>query len=230
MKKNCMAHKVLLGSLHFLCGRFRGGAYAATSGWKPYAVALTAGLVASFLFHHEPRLIAARLIVENQILHIQPAVLRERNGMRKQAESCEPSRCSCPALESCWALRSSSLIRRVSAQAVEIGRDYLSLDYGGDTDFRNIRLIHSRPDSAVLAGIIEKFRYGTGITPRLHTKKGDDHVQALWDCYDGNTRFCTGCGAQIEAPDSHPAAGGGRIVLERIHDPIFARYLKHTNR
>ena len=47
-----------------------------------------------------------------------------------------------------------------------------------------------------------------------------------------NTRFCTGCGAQIEtAPDSHPAAGGGRIgYSERIHDPIFARYLKHTNR
>lgn len=47
-----------------------------------------------------------------------------------------------------------------------------------------------------------------------------------------NTRFCTGCGAQIEtAPDSRSAAGGGHIgYSERIHDPAFAGYLKNTNR
>ena len=47
-----------------------------------------------------------------------------------------------------------------------------------------------------------------------------------------DTRFCTGCGAQVDpAPDSCPAAGCGRIgYSERIHDPAFARYLKHTNR
>jgi hypothetical protein len=52
-------------------------------------------------------------------------------------------------------------------KAVEIGQDYLSPDYGRDTDIRNIRLIHSSPDSAVLESIIEKFRYETGITPTI---------------------------------------------------------------
>jgi hypothetical protein len=45
-------------------------------------------------------------------------------------------------------------------------------------------------------------------------------------------RFCPGCGTQTgNQPDSRPAAGVGRIgYSERIHDPAFARYLKHTNR
>ncbi len=47
-----------------------------------------------------------------------------------------------------------------------------------------------------------------------------------------NTSFCTGCGAQTgEATDSRLPTGGGRIgYSERIYDPAFARYLKHTNR
>jgi len=32
---------------------------------------------------------------------------------------------------------------------------------------RNIRLLHARPDSSVLADIIEKFRYETGIVPAI---------------------------------------------------------------
>lgn len=60
--------------------------------WKPYAVmALSAGLIAAFLFFiMNQRLTAARLIVENQILHIQPAVLREQGIVKESdAESCE---------------------------------------------------------------------------------------------------------------------------------------------
>ncbi len=47
-----------------------------------------------------------------------------------------------------------------------------------------------------------------------------------------DTRFCTGCGIQTgNPPDGRPAARGGRVgYSERIHDPAFARYLKHTNR
>lgn len=48
---------------------------------------------------------------------------------------------------------------------MEIRRYYLSIDYG--MDIRNIRLLYARPDSAVLAGIIEKFRYETGVTPTI---------------------------------------------------------------
>ena len=47
-----------------------------------------------------------------------------------------------------------------------------------------------------------------------------------------DTRFCTGCGVQVNpATDSRPALDGGRIgYSERIHDPAFAGYLKSTNR
>lgn len=47
-----------------------------------------------------------------------------------------------------------------------------------------------------------------------------------------DTRFCAGCGAQTGSiPDSRPASQAERIgYSERIHDPAFARYLKHTNR
>ena len=55
----------------------------------------------------------------------------------------------------------------IRLKAVEIGRDYLSIDFGTDVEIRNIRLLHIRPDSAALAGIIEKFRYETGITPTI---------------------------------------------------------------
>ena len=115
------------------------------------------------------RLIAARLIVENQILHIQPAVLRERDSMKEsEAASCE----TVEMFVSCFGILLGSKVIKfnqedIRLKAVEIGRDYLSLDYGRDTDLRNIRLIHSRHDSAVLAGIIEKFRYETGITPTI---------------------------------------------------------------
>ena len=139
--------------------------------WKPYAVvALSAGLIAIFLFFTmNQRLTAARLIVENQILHIQPAVLRERNSMKEsEAEPCE----TVEMFVSCFGILLGSKVIKfnqegIRLKAVEIGRDYLSLDYGRDTDIRNIRLIHSRPDSTVLTDIIEKFRYETGITPTI---------------------------------------------------------------
>ena len=49
---------------------------------------------------------------------------------------------------------------------VEIGRDYISFDYGArDEALQNIRLLYSRPDGDELAGIIEKFRDETRVIP-----------------------------------------------------------------
>lgn len=115
------------------------------------------------------RLTAARLIVENQILHIQPAVLRERDSTKEsEAESCE----TVEMFVSCFGILLGSKVIKfnqegIRLKAVKIGRDYLSLDYGRDTDIRSIRLIYSRPDSDVLEAIIEKFHYETGITPTI---------------------------------------------------------------
>ncbi|MEL7624317.1 MAG: hypothetical protein AAGU12_12115 [Clostridiales bacterium] len=131
---------------------------------------MTAGLIVAFLFFTvRKKLTAARLIVENQILHIQPAVLREWDSMKEsEIESCE----TVEMFVSCFGILLGSKVIKFNQEgirltAVEIGRDYLSLDYGRDTDIRSIRLIYSRPDSAVLGGVIEKFRYETGITPTI---------------------------------------------------------------
>lgn len=139
--------------------------------WKLYAaIALSAGLIAAFLFFIvSKKLTAARLIVENQILHIQPALLRERDSTKEsEAAPCE----TVEMFVSCFGILLGSKVIKfnqegIRLKAVEIGRDYLSLDYGRDTDIHNIRLIHSIPDSAILASIIEKFRYETGITPTV---------------------------------------------------------------
>ncbi len=129
---------------------------------------LSTGLVAVSLFLTlRKKLIAALLIVENQILHIQPAVFSERGGKKEiEVHPCE----TVEMFVSCFGILLGAKIIKfnqedIRLKAVEIGRDYLSIDYGTDTDIRNIRLIHARPDNAILADIIDKFRYETGITP-----------------------------------------------------------------
>ena len=139
--------------------------------WKPYAVmALSGGTIATFLFFYmNQRLTAARLIMENQILHIQPAVQRVRGSMKEsEVESCE----TVEMYVSCFGILLGSKVIKfnqedIQLKAVEIGRDYLSLDYGRDTDIRSIRLIYSNPDSTVLESIIEKFHYETGVIPTI---------------------------------------------------------------
>ena len=171
MKKIARYARCLLAASIFCAIAFAAALILQPPSWKLYAgVALTAGLIAAFLFFTmRKKLTAARLIVENQILHIQPAVLRERDSMEEsEAASCE----TVEMFVSCFGILLGSRIIKfnqegIRLKAVEIGRDYLSLDYGRDTDISNIRLIHSRPDSAVLADIIEKFRYETGITPTI---------------------------------------------------------------
>ena len=109
----------------------------------------------------------AQLIVENQILHIQPAVFREPDNRKESGiQPCETIEMFVSGF---GILLGSKIIKfnqeGIRLKAVEIGRDYLSIDYGTDAEVRNIRLLHVRPDSAVLVGIIEKFRYETGIVP-----------------------------------------------------------------
>ena len=171
MKKIAWYARSILAASIFCAAAFAAVLILHPPHWKPYAaLALSAGLLAAFLFFTEnQRLTAARLIVENQILHIQPAVLRKRDSAKEgEAESCE----TVEMFVSCFGILLGSKVIKfnqegIRLKAVEIGRDYLSLDYGRDTDIHNIRLIYSRPDSTVLASIIEKFRYETGITPTV---------------------------------------------------------------
>ena len=171
MKKIARYARCLLAASIFCAIAFAAALILQPPSWKLYAgVALTAGLIAAFLFFTmRKKLTAARLIVENQILHIQPAVQRVRNSMKEsEAESLE----TVEMFVSCFGILLGSKVIKfnqedIRLKAVEIGRDYLSLDYGKDTDVHSIKLIHARPDSAVLADIVEKFRYETGVIPTI---------------------------------------------------------------
>lgn len=171
MKKIAWYARSFLAASIFCAAAFAAVLLLHPTNWMLYAVlALSAGLLAAFLFFiMNQRLTAARLIVENQILHIQPAVLRERGIVKESdVESCE----TVEMFVSCFGILLGSKVIKfnqegIRLKAVEIGRDYLSLDYGRDMDVRNIRLIHAIPDSAILVSIIEKFRYETGITPTV---------------------------------------------------------------
>lgn len=171
MKKIARYARCFLAASIFCAVTFAAALILQPSNWKPYAVvALLAGLIVTFLFFTmNQRLTTARLIVENQILHIQPAVLRERDSVKEsEAESCE----TVEMFVSCFGILLGSKIIKfnqegIQLKAVEIGRDYLSLDYGRDRDIRSIKLIHSRPGNPGLERIIEKFRYETGITPTI---------------------------------------------------------------
>ena len=171
MKKIAWYARCLLAASIFCAVAFAAVLILQPANWKPYAaMALSAGLIAAFLFFiMNQRLTAARLIVENQILHIQPAVQRVWDSTKEsEAKPCE----TVEMFVSCFGILLGSKVIKfnqegIRLKAVEIGRDYLSLDYGRDMDIRNIRLIHSSPDSAVLESIIEKFRYETGIIPTI---------------------------------------------------------------
>ena len=138
--------------------------------WAAYALMmLAAGLAALRLYiSARKKLISAQLIVENAILYIEPAVLRGRDGEGEE----NPCKTICMYVSVFGILLGGAIItwgqdgdRDGRLKAVEIGRDYLSIDYGTKKEAQNIRLLYARPDSDSLAGIVEKFRYETGIVP-----------------------------------------------------------------
>lgn len=127
------------------------------------------------------KLRSARMIIENKILCIQPMAMGDLEwesgsaGVSDKNLGKEAAGFPAESLEvfvSCFGILLGSQIIKFNQEgirliAVEIGRHYLSIDYGVGLELRNIRLLYARPDSVVLAGIIEKFRYETGITPTI---------------------------------------------------------------
>lgn len=113
------------------------------------------------------RLAAARLIAENQILHIRPAVFQKQdNGKETDSLPCE----SMEVFVSCFGILLDSKIIKfnqdgIRLKAVEFERDFLFLTYGTDKKTRSIKLLHGEIDDGELAEITRKFRYETGIVP-----------------------------------------------------------------
>lgn len=169
MKKISWYAQCFLAASIFCVAAFVAVIFLKPSNWKTYAILiLTAGLMAVlFFFIVSKKLKDAQLIVENQILHIQPAVFQELDN--KKDSGIQPFETVEMFVSGFGILLGSRIIKfnqeGVRLKAVEIGQDYLSIDYGRGAEVRNIRLLHARPDSTVLATIIEKFRFETGIVP-----------------------------------------------------------------
>ena len=146
MKRIVWYSRCFMVASMFCAVAFAGAILLQPTDWKAYAiVALTTGGMFGFLFFAvKKKLTAARLIVENQILNIQPAVLRERNSTKeRKPESCE----SVEVFVSCFGILLGSKVIKFNREgirlmAVEIEQSDLSLDYGRGMDIHNIRLIH----------------------------------------------------------------------------------------
>lgn len=130
----------------------------------PFLLSLSA-LAAGLAIREYREFKAARLVLENRILYIQPAVIDNADTEETNlfSESIE-------VFVSCFGILLGAKIikfnqKDIRLKAVEIGLDYISLEYGTAMHTKKIKLLHARPDSTVLAGIIEKFRYETGIVP-----------------------------------------------------------------
>ena len=129
------------------------------------AVTLAAsGCSAGLWLGEYKKLKMAQLIVENQILHIRPAVISA--GDAEEPEDAG----SIEVFVSYFGILLDSKIIKftydgIRLQAVEFGRDFISLTYGTDKRVQNIRLLCEVVDRNELEEIVEKFRYETGIVP-----------------------------------------------------------------
>ena len=112
--------------------------------WNFYAIlAFTAGLIGTVIFFTlSKKLKDAQLIIENQILHIQPAVLRDPG--KKEIDGAQPFETIEMFISGFGILLGFKVIKfnqdGIKLKAVEIGRDFISIDYGTDQEVRNIRL------------------------------------------------------------------------------------------
>ena len=139
--------------------------------WVTYAPVILAAVLAALLGYAPARknLKAAQLIMENTIIPIQLVVLRGQTEEDK--EKAEKLNEYFGIYISAFGILLGDKIvmfnqNGIWLRKVEIGRDYISFDYGTkDEALQNIRLLYSRPSEDELADIIEKFREETAVVP-----------------------------------------------------------------
>lgn len=139
--------------------------------WKLLATAILATTLATaFLFGRTRKSIkTAQLIIENQILHIQPAVFQ--NQIREK-KAILPSNEAIEVFVSCFGILLDYKIIKfnqdgIQLKAVELGRDFISFTYGTEKKAQSTKLLHVAINEDVLAEIVQRFRYETGIIPTL---------------------------------------------------------------
>ncbi len=149
--------------------------FQAASVQAPYARLLLPALIAAaaalatLAARAHKSLRAAELIIENQILQIRP-VLTDTEGCGQAAEP--PA--GMQVFISCFGILVGSEIitfNQGGAQlkAVEIGCDSISFVYGMGERIQKTHLLRPAIDSEELAGIVERFRYETGVIPTIIT-------------------------------------------------------------
>lgn len=118
-----------------------------------------------FLLGANRKLKTARLIIENQILHIQSAKI--------DAGTCGEIDTTLhiggiEVFVSCFGILLDSQVIKfnldgIQPKAVEIGRQFICLTYGRGEQIRKIRILHEAIGNQELQSIVERFRYETGV-------------------------------------------------------------------
>ncbi len=116
---------------------------------------------------------AARLIIENQILHIEPAVIQQHTGEKiflRPEDSVE-------VFVSCFGILLDTKIIKFNQQGirlerVELDRDFIRLTYGTKQKVQSTKLLHRNISDAALAEISRRFLYETGITSTILHQEG----------------------------------------------------------
>jgi hypothetical protein len=131
------------------------------------AVALVASVLAAGLWIREyKRLELARLIIENQILHIRPAVITDGTGATARPGDAQ----AMEVYVSYFGILLDSRIIKYNQEGilllgVEIGPDSISLTYGTGKWVQTVRLLHAALSGGELGRIVDRFRFEAGVTP-----------------------------------------------------------------
>jgi len=115
------------------------------------------------------RLRTARLITDNEILSIFPAIIEvkvsEKYNKSTSAETLK-------VVISCFGILLGAEIIKfnqdgIALKAVEIADNTIVLTYGTKQETRRILLLHQPLESAKIAEIVKVFRYETGVVPKI---------------------------------------------------------------
>lgn len=121
------------------------------------------------LIREYKKLEIAKIIIENQILHIQCAYSFIAGSGETTLSF--PERIDI-FISNFGILLDSKIIKfnqgGVYLKAVEIGRNFISLTYGTDKRMQKICLLRMHMDDQELADLVEKFRYETGVVPVIN--------------------------------------------------------------
>lgn len=130
---------------------------------------LTTVCLLGLLIWENRKLKTATLIIENQIMHIQPALIDV--GICGKKDTSE----NIGGIEvfiSCFGILLDSKVIKfnldgIHLKTVEIGRQFICLTYGTGEQTHKIRILHEKISNEELENIVEKFRYETSVIPKL---------------------------------------------------------------